>query len=268
MGREYYKNKCIWITGGSSGIGAELAKELSTLGVSLILTARNESKLQEVKKTCNRPDSITILPCDLSDTTMLSQLLSDNKSLLEKVDIVINNAGISQRALVHETELDVYRQLMEVNFMATVHISIFMLKIFRERKSGQFVTMSSVAGKFGVPERSGYSASKMALHGFFDTLRLENQKSNISVSIICPGFIQTDISKHSLTGSGEQYDKLDDGQKNGMSVQKAVKQMIAGIAKRKPEMYIGSFKKAKLGVFISRHFPGLFRKIIVNTKTK
>lgn len=268
MEKKYFGGKHIWVTGASSGIGAELAKRLSTFGVSLILTARNKDKLKLVKASCTNPNSVTILPCDLADEKAVSEILAKNESILSKVDILINNAGISQRSYVHETELEVYKRLMDINFIATAQLTTYMLKIFRKRKSGHFVTMSSVAGKFGVPERSGYSASKMALHGFFDALRAENKDYSIAVSIICPGFIQTDISKHALTGTGVQYAKLDDGQKNGMPVDLAVQKMVAGIARKKPEMYIGSMRETRLAIFVSRCFPGIFRTIIANTKTK
>ena len=263
----YFNNKTVWITGASSGIGKALAKKVSEAkNVHLVLSSRSQSKLEDVKKLCSSADSTTIIPLDLAAHNDLDEAFDNNFELLSKVDIVFHNAGISQRSLTIETDFDVYKKLMDVNYLGTVALTLKLLPIFKKRNSGHFAVTSSSAGKFGVPMRSGYSASKFALHGFFEALRAEVNDSDIEITMICPGYISTDISKHSLTADGTAQGTMDDAQLNGMSVDQCVDQMLSAVSKKKAEAYIGGFKESKMAIFVSRIFPGLFRKIIAISK--
>lgn len=263
----YFHNKTIWITGASSGIGRALAIRLSKAeGTKLILSARNQSSLEEVKNLCQQANQVTVLPIDLADHNGLDDIFNANIDSLSQVDIVFHNGGISQRSLTIDTDFEVYQKLMDVNYMGTISLTLNLLPFFVKRNSGHFVVTSSSAGKFGVPMRSGYSASKFALHGFFEALRAELNSSDINITMICPGFISTDISKHSLTGDGTAQGTMDDAQLNGMSVAKCVDEMLKAVSAKKPESYIGGFKETKLAVFVSRIFPNIFRNIIANTK--
>jgi len=203
----YYTNKKVWITGASAGIGRALALTLAKQGANLVLSSRKEASLIEVKKDCGDSVNVDILVLDLEDHEGIERVFYENQSLIQDVDILINNGGISQRSKVSETEFSVYKKLMDVNYLGAVQLSRLILPFFMRRQKGHFVVMSSVAGKFGVPYRSGYSAAKMALHGFFDSLRAEVSQSGIYVSIICPGFVKTDISKNAITGDGKSMKK-------------------------------------------------------------
>jgi len=261
----YYSDKKVWITGASAGIGRALAHALSKQGASLILSSRKVSALEKVKEECGN-NNIDILPLDLGDHKDLASILQQNKNLYEGVDILINNGGISQRSNVVDTSFEVYERLMDVNYLGTVQISLKVLPAFLKRGGGQFVVISSMAGKFGVPIRSGYSAAKMALHGFFDALRAELYEKNVKVTMVCPGFVKTDISINSLSGDGKAHNIMDDAQKKGMDVDILAQEILKAVEKQKEEVYFGGFKDTKLAIFVSRLFPGTFRKIIRKAK--
>ncbi|MCL4151672.1 UNVERIFIED_CONTAM: hypothetical protein GTU68_002826 [Idotea baltica] len=221
-----------------------------------------------VKNECAASPSIDILKLDLEDHDGLQAIFEENETLLSQVDVLINNGGISQRSKVEETDFKVYKKLMDVNFLGAAQLSRLLLPHFIKRGKGHLVAMSSIAGKFGVPYRSGYSASKMALHGFFDALRAEVAHTDIKVSIICPGFIKTDISKNAVTGDGKAYKKMDEAQEKGMDVNVLAKEILIALEKHKAEAYFGGFKETKLAIFVSKLFPNRFRKIIAKAKVK
>ncbi|MGK7390393.1 MAG: SDR family oxidoreductase [Candidatus Cyclobacteriaceae bacterium M2_1C_046] len=199
------QNRVIWITGASSGIGEKLSYQLAKKGARLILSARRENELLQVKNNCiaKNPDDIKILPFDLSFTTLHKQTVDLALQLFGHIDVLVNNGGISQRSLARDTELDVYRRLMEVNYFGSVALTQHLLPHFIDRKEGHFVAVTSIVGKIGSPYRSGYAASKHALHGYYDSLRAEHHQDNIRVSLICPGWTNTDVSKNALTGDGK-----------------------------------------------------------------
>lgn len=177
--------KVVWITGASSGIGEALAYALYRLGCRLILSARNTGKLNEIKNSCSAPDRVKILPLDLAEWNIIPRHAEKAVRLFGQVDILVNNAGISQRSLVVDTEINVFKQLMDINYLGTVALTNALLPYFLKRKQGHFVTITSLMGKFGSPYRSGYCAAKHALHGFFDVLRMEHAK-DLSVTLVCP----------------------------------------------------------------------------------
>jgi len=167
------KNKVIWITGASSGIGEALAVEMSKLNVKLILSSRRKEELERVKGLCKKPENVSILPIDLAFTDTLGLATESAISFYGHIDILVNNGGISQRSLAKDTDLSVDRKLMDVNYFGTIGLTKALLPHFLKRKSGQFVTVTSLTGKFGTAYRSGYAASKHALHGFFESLQAE-----------------------------------------------------------------------------------------------
>lgn len=264
----YFKDKKIWITGASAGIGRALAIAFAKEGAHLILSSRKVDALISVKDACTGSPNVTVLKLDLEDHEGLQAIFDENRDLLSDVDILINNGGISQRSKVSETDFKVYKKLMDINFLGAVQLSRLILPQFLKRGKGHFVAISSVAGKFGVPYRSGYSASKMALHGFFDALRAEVSKTDIKVTIVCPGFVRTDISKNAITGDGQAYEKMDEAQEKGMDVEELAKEIIKAVQKHKAEAYFGGFRETKLAIFVSKLFPNRFRKIIAKAKVK
>lgn len=257
--------KIIWITGASSGIGEALAYQLEQKKCKLILSSRNEEELQRVKSQCKNQNNIEILTLDLSDFSAMETKVKTAISLFGGVDILINNGGISQRSLIIDTDFEVHKKLIDVNYLGTVALSTALLPHFVNQKSGKFVTVSSLMGKFGSPYRSGYCGAKHALHGFFDVLRMEHEKDGISVTMICPGFVNTNVAKNALTGDGSSQNKQDTATQNGMPVQQFAGKMIRSIERDKFEAYIGG--KETLATYL-RILPKLIHKIVMNSTVR
>jgi dehydrogenase/reductase SDR family member 7B len=256
-----FKDKVIWITGASSGIGEASAIALAKVGARLILSARRENELVRIAKLTNLPSlDIMILPFDLKDTTNASGLCAQVINKFGRIDMLINNGGYSQRSEAIDTSVDIDRQLMEVNYFSYVALTKAVLPYMKRQKSGQIVVISSIAGKFGFYLRSSYSAAKHALHGFFESLRLETEKLGIKTLIVCPGKIKTAISISAVTSSGLPHQKMDESHKNSMTADECAQQIIKGIIKNKEEIFIGG--KEILMVKIRRFFPKLFGKLI------
>ena len=256
------ENKVVWITGASSGIGEALAYELAAKGAKLILSARRRDELARVKGNCPEvsQQGIEILPLDLTQADSLQLLSEAAIRIFGQVDILINNGGISQRSLVADTSLAVDRRIMEVNYFGAIALTKYLLPHFVQKKQGHFVNISSLTGKFGTPYRSGYAASKHALHGFFDALRAEHHKDNVKVTMICPGFIHTPITFSALTADGSPLNKMDEAQFKGKPADWCAVKIVKAIEKQKEEVYIGG--REVFGVYIKRFLPRLFSKII------
>lgn len=254
--------KVIWLTGASSGIGEALAYHLAKRGAKLILSARRKEELERVKGNCwkQAQPHIAVLPFDLSEPSTLKLATEAAMQVFGHVDILINNSGVSQRSLVAETSIEVDRKLMEVNYFGAVGLTKYLLPYFIKRRGGHIVNISSLTGKFGTPYRSGYAASKHALHGFFDAVRAEHFKDNLKVTMICPGFIHTPITLAALTGDGSPLKKMDEAQYKGKSPNWCAEKIIRAIEKNKEEVYIGG--KEVWGVYIKRFFPSLFSRVI------
>ncbi|HEY4617525.1 MAG TPA: SDR family oxidoreductase [Flavobacterium sp.] len=258
-------NKVIWITGASSGIGKALAIELSQRKCKLILSARNFENLERVKSKCANSE-VVVLPFDLADFGNAKTHVARAISFFGKIDILINNGGVSQRSLLVETDFEVDKKLIEVDYLGAVALSKALLPHFIQNQKGHFVTISSLMGKFGSPYRSGYCGAKHALHGFFDVLRMEHQKDNIDVTLICPGFIQTNVAINSLTADGSKQNKDDDATLNGMAVGVFAKKLVRAVEAKKFEAYIGG--KEVLGVYLKRFFPKLLHRFVLKSKVR
>lgn len=256
-----FKDKVIWITGASSGIGEALALEFAKQEARLILSARREDELKRVAALTKLPElDLMILPFDLSDTKNASGLAAQIMNKFGRIDILINNGGYSQRSEASETAIDIDRQLMEVNYFSYVALTKAVLPYMKRQKSGHIIAVSSIAGKFGFYLRSSYSAAKHAIHGFFDSLRLETEKEGIRTLIVCPGKIKTNVSLNAVTASGTTHNKMDESHVDSMSAEECARQIISGILKNKEEIYIGG--KEILMVKIKRFFPKLFGRLI------
>jgi short-subunit dehydrogenase len=256
----------IWITGASSGIGEAAARKFSTEGFYLILSARNMQELERVKNSCAFPEDCRILPLDLTSSADFSEKVATAISFFGQVDMLLHNGGISQRSLIKDTQLAVDRKLMEVNYFGTVALTKAILPHFLARKKGQFGVITSLVGKFGTPYRSSYAGSKHALHGFFDTLRAEHHQDGISVTLICPGFIRTQVSINAVTGDGSPLGEMDQAQDQGMSPEACAKALFRAMKSKKEEVYIGG--KETLAVYLKRFLPGLFSKILRSAKVR
>ena len=259
-------NKIIWITGASSGIGEALAYALAGEGSKLVLSSRNEAELLRVKNNCKTSSNdILLLPFDLQETSGAGELAKKVIEKFGRIDILINNGGISQRSYTIDTSTEIDRKIMEVNFFGTIALAKAVLPYMIKEKSGHIVVVSSIAGKFGFYLRSAYSAAKHALHGFFESLRMEVHKNNIQVLIVCPEKVKTNISLNALTAKGTPHGIMDKSHEQGVSAEECAHQIIKAIKNNKEEIYIGHFN-GQLALFIKRIFPGLFSKLIRKQK--
>ena len=256
----FLEHKTIWITGASSGIGKALAIEMSKKNNNIILSSRNIDDLESVAKLCK--GNTLVLPIDLEKQDNFVNKVKKAVDVFGKIDILVNNGGISQRSTASETSIDVDRRLMEINYFGTVVLTKSILPYMQKQKSGHIVTVSSLSGKFGFFLRSAYAASKFAQLGFFESLRLEEEKNNIKVSMVFPGFVNTNISQNALSGEGKKHDQHDENQKKGISPQNCAKDIIKGIKENKHEIYSGG--KEIWMIKIRRFLPGLFYRILRN----
>ena len=260
MNSSYFHQKVVWITGASSGIGEELARQLDRAGAQLILSARNVQKLNELKESLQHKEQHLVVQVDLADTSNVGDFAKQIVSHYGRIDVLINNGGISQRATAYDTTMEVNRQIMEVNFFGNIAMTKAVLPIFRQQKSGQILVISSIAGKFGFHLRSAYSASKHALFGYYESLVMEESEYNLKVTVACPGKINTPISTNAVTAEGKAHGQMDHNQATGMPVDVCVQQLLNALVKNKHEVLIGN--KELIAVKLKRFLPRLFWKII------
>jgi len=254
----YFKGKTVIVTGASSGIGEATAKEFLLQGAKVILVARSESKMYDAFKDFNQ-DSYSIYPFDL---TNLDDIDSFVKMLIEKegpIDILFNNAGVSQFGYFEESDLSVLDKIMELDFFSVVQFTKSILPHMVDKKSGQIVTNTSVAGLVGSRNRSFYSSAKFALHGFFDSIRSEIIHHNVHVTLIAPGRVATDIGKNALTESGKPYGRDDRGHQKGLTKVVAAKKILHAIKNKKRQAVIAKWNDiAWLAVYIRKFSPSLY----------
>jgi short-subunit dehydrogenase len=237
----------IWITGASSGIGEALAVRFAREQVNLVLSARREDQLQRVAKRCIEAGlnatQILILPLDITASECLPAAAEQVVTQWGSIDLLINNAGISQRSLCVDTDLSVYQKLFEVDVMGPIALTKAVLPHMLAKGSGHLAVTASVAGKIGVPYRTGYCSAKHAMMGFFDALRTEVEPLGIAVSTIVPGFIRTEISRHALTADGSEFDQVDADIAGGMDVEQCAQAIYKGLKSRKREITVGRGKE-------------------------
>lgn len=254
-----FDNKTVWITGASSGIGEALAHAFAAAGARLILSARSEERLRAVQAACAHAERHRVVVLDLADAETI-EAAAGQVLAAGPVDVLVNNGGISQRSRAVETEMAVVRRIMEVNYFGTVALTQAVLPSMLARGTGHVVVISSIAGKLGAPKRSAYSASKHALHGFFDTLRSEVHDAGVRVTLVCPGYIRTDISVNALEGDGSKQGTMDRNQAEGMAPEDCARRILRAVEKEKAEVYIGGVEV--MGAYLKRFAPGLLRTIL------
>jgi short-subunit dehydrogenase len=225
-----FLDKIVWITGASSGIGEALAYQFAKEGAKLVISSRREKELQRVRE--NIISECLIIPLDITDNLSLQNAVKIAIKHYGKIDVLVNNAGISQRALALDTKEIVSRKIMEVNYFGTINLTKKVIPYMIKNGSGQIAVITSLVGKFGFPLRSAYAASKHALHGFFETLQIELKTNRIYITIICPGRIKTNISLNALNEDGSVYGKMDEGQDKGMSANDCADKIVTCIYKK------------------------------------
>lgn len=260
-----FSNKIVWITGASSGIGEALALAFVACGATVIASSRSKEKLEAIKMRSTNPERFYPVTLDLTDSDLITRVADKVITQFGHIDILINNAGISQRAKVQETSIATDRYIMEVNYFSAVILTKAVLPTMLASGSGYILSTSSIVGVFGFPLRSAYSAAKHALHGFFESLRAEYWNQGIKVSIIIGGRINTPISMSAIAANGMPYGRMDEGQLNGITPDKAVRQIFRGMRRGKHEIMVGG--KELLMVRIKRLFPGLHFRIARKIKS-
>lgn len=261
----YFDDKTIWITGASSGIGEALVIELAKTAAKIILSSRKEEQLEAIaQKAGLAQNRYAILPLDLYDYKNMPAIAAKAIEKFGTVDILINNAGLSQRSLAMETDIEVDKHLMDVDYIGTIALTKATLPYMIKNGGGQIAVVSSLMGVFGAPMRSGYCGAKHALHGFFDSLRAELYKERVLITIICPGFIQTNISINAVTGDGSVQGTMDDATKRGMPVDVFARKMLNAIEKKKYQSAIGG--REVMGILLKRFFPSWLAKITRKAK--
>jgi dehydrogenase/reductase SDR family member 7B len=253
----------VWIVGASSGIGEAMAHEYATRGAQLVLSARRADLLEQVAAASRQRagSTVHVLPVDVTAGATLAAAAERAWSALSGLDTVVLCAGVSQRSLAQDTVLDVDRRLMEINYFGPITLTKALLPRLMEQRRGRFIVISSVAGRVGTPLRSAYAASKHALHGFFDSLRAELHEHGISVSIACPGYINTSITMSSLTGDGSAYGRMDDALRHGMPVEDCARAIIARAGSGAEEFIVATGKE-RLAVPIKRFAPRLLSRLV------
>jgi len=265
-----FRNKRIWITGGSSGIGKTLALALSKIeGTHILISARSKSALEEVQSEIQaKGGRCDFLVLDLADLKSLSGKVEEAKTILGgDVDILVNNGGVSQRALGIECSLETDLQLLNVNFTSATVITKALVKGWLNRADKSVpkgvISISSLAGKMGIPLRTYYCASKFALIGFMDSLRSEaSVEGNIVFSNICPGSVHTGVSANALTGDGKKFGVTDPNIANGMNVERCAQLILRAHANKLPEVWMFGNRTEKVGVYIAQYLPSLFQIIL------
>lgn len=259
-------DKVIWITGASSGIGEAFLLLALSRGAKVIASARNKDRLIHLLNNVDQKEHLHILPLDITELDRIQDNVEVAYKKWGRIDILVNNAGVSQRAFAAETDTKIVKKILETNFLGPVALTRYVIPLMKAQQSGHCVFVSSLAGKIATPLRSSYSASKMAIQGFADSLRAEVYRDNITITLVIPGFVKTNISLNALMGEGRAYNTMDPNQVKGISPKAAAKAMARGIEKNKREVYCGLAAKGWFALLISHYFPGLFSKIIRKAK--
>ncbi len=258
------RDKVIIITGASSGIGKALVEEALHKDARVVLAARNVKAMQYVVKQAD-PAQYLVVPTDVGNEDDCRKLISSTVERFGRIDVLVNNAGISMRALFADVDLSVLERLMQINFWGTVYCTKYALPYLLNSK-GSVVGVSSIAGYKGLPARSGYSASKFAMQGFMECLRIENLETGLHVMIACPGFTASNIRKTALDKDGSMQGESPRAEDKMMSANEVAKHIINGIKKRKRTLVLTN--QGKITVFLNKFLPSLTDKLVYKHMAK
>ncbi len=256
----HFEGKRVWITGASSGIGEALAYAFAAEGARLVLSSRRREVLEQVRSRCVRPEAHLILPMDVCSAGSIAAAVQVVLSLEGGIDVLVNNAGVSQRSLALQAEEAVERSIMELDFFAPVALSKAVLPSMLARGRGHVVVVSSVMGYVGTPGRSSYAAAKHALHGYFDSLRAELWRSGVRVTLVCPGYVRTEVSVNALGPRGERHAVTDATHLRGIPAERCAAAILRGVARGREEIYVGGWEVA--GIYLKRFAPWLYSRIV------
>ncbi|CAG69663.1 MULTISPECIES: SDR family NAD(P)-dependent oxidoreductase [Acinetobacter] len=261
------ENKVVWITGASSGLGKALARECALQGAQVVLTARRYDELEKVRFGLFKPEQHASVAADITDETQVRHAYEQVLAKKGRIDWLINNAGLSQRALIQDTTMQTERAIMEIDYFSQVFLTKTVLPTFIEQKSGRIAYVSSVAGLLGTQYRASYSAAKAAIHMWANSLRAEVAEFGIDVSVIFPGFVKTNVSFNALNGEGKPQGHQDEAIENGLEADVFAEEVVKALMNEEEYIVVGGAKE-KLGVWISRLSPALLYKMIRKMKVK
>jgi short-subunit dehydrogenase len=254
----------IWITGASSGVGEGMATVFHREGAELILSARRRAELERVRATCaGGVGGVHIVPFDVTDEAGREAAAAEVLERFPRLDVLVNNAGIGQRSPVKDTLLEVERRIMEVDFFGPVALTKLVLPRMIEQQSGHFVVTSSVAGKHAVPYHAAYCAAKHALHGYYDTLRVEHLKDHIACTLLVIAGVRSHVFEHALTADGSEHGPSSWSNNKGISAEECAQRVVEAIVNREPEVVI-SINEAKQAMLLRDKDPEAFTERMAN----
>ena len=261
---DYFRDQVIWLTGAAGGLGASISHACATLGAKMILSGRNLDKLTKLKADLEdkHGGQHATLQLDLTKLDELGEKSKQAKELFGRIDQLIHNAGISQRSLVHQTSYAVIEQIMRTNYLGPTALTLQVLPEMYERRSGHIVAISSVMGLFSTPLRSGYCAAKHAIQGFYESLAHEASSFDVSVTVVIPGWINTDIARNALEGDGSAHGIVDHGQAQAKGPDAFVDDILDAIAKKRFSHFTALNWKTRMAIFVNRYFPWLLRILV------
>lgn len=254
-----FQDRVIWLTGASSGIGEALAYALARAGARLVLSSRRAEELERVRGRCERPDDHLALPLDLMRPETFATAVAAVVKRFGRIDVLLNNGGVSQRGLAADTTPEIERMLMEVNYFGPVGLTKAVLPTLRAQRAGTIVVVSSVMGYLGTPGRSTYAAAKHALHGYFDSLRAEVWRDGVRVMLACPGYVRTAVSANALGPRGETRAPTAESHRTGISAERCAAVILRGLATGREEIYIG---REVYAIYLQRLVPRLVSKVM------
>ena len=256
------KDKVVLITGATSGIGKALALAFGEAGAIVVITGRNEQNLEQTARELRHKNIKHLaLQADVSQEADCARMVTETIEQFEKLDIIINNAGISMRAMFEHLELDVIRKVMDINFYGTVYATKYALPHIL-KTNGSIIGISSIAGYRGLPGRTGYSASKFAMHGFLETLRTELLDRNVHVMIACPGFTASNIRNTALAANGQAQGETPRDEAEMMSAAEVAARILKATRQRKRDLVMTT--QGKLTVFLNKWLPSLTDRLVLN----
>lgn len=259
--------KIVWITGASSGLGKALAHACASKGATVVLTARRIEELEKVRLSLSHPERHLSVAADITDEAQVRRAHELVVAAKGRIDWLINNAGLSQRALIADTTMQTERAIMEIDYFSQVFLTKTVLPTFLKQKSGRIIFVSSVAGLLGTQYRASYSAAKAAIHLWANSLRAEVAHEGIDVSVIFPGFVKTNVSFNALNGEGKPQAKQDEAIENGLEPEAFAEIVVKALLHGEEFIVVGGAKE-KLGVWVSRLSPKTLYKMIRKVKVK
>ena len=259
-----FANQVVWITGASSGIGEALAHTFAREGATLVLSSRRAAELERVRAALPRATEHLVRPLDLAHSENFPALAAEVVKKIGRVDVLVNNGGVGQRALALATTAAVERRIMEVDFFGPVALTKAVLPAMLARGAGQIVIVSSVMGHVGTPGRSSYAAAKHAVEGYFASLRAELWRTGVGVTIASPGYVRTRVSANALGADGTAHGRTDETHQRGISAERCARVIVRGVARGREEIYIGGTELA--AIYLQRLSPWLWSRLVRRMK--